>query len=66
MDEKKKFDGTFRVYQASPDGFEDTIVFVFSLVGYPTASSLEKIRRSISLPDGQYVTLELRMYEVGF
>lgn len=59
MKTKNMFDGTFRIY----DCLTNELTASFVLRGYPTASSLEKIRYNISV-DGGYVTLELRMYEI--
>lgn len=56
---KKMYDGTFRLYNASTGVVEST----FILRGFPTVSSLEKIRYNMDVIDG-YVTLELRMYEI--
>lgn len=56
---KKMYDGTFRIYNCATSALEAT----FLLRGYPTASSLEKIRYNMEII-GSYVTLELRMYEI--
>lgn len=56
---KKMYDGTFRIYSSS----QDCLLAIFTLRGYPTVSSLEKIRSNMEINDG-YVTLELRMYEI--
>ena len=56
---KKMYDGTFRFY----DDATGAVVSTFVLRGYPTASSLEKIRYNMEVIGG-YVTLELRMYEI--
>lgn len=65
MASKKFFDGTFRIYSVDTN----ELVSKFILRGYPTASSLEKIRYNMSFEDCNgvsqfYVTLELRMYEI--
>lgn len=65
MVSKKFFDGTFRIYSVDTN----ELVSKFILRGYPTASSLEKIRYNMSFEDCNgvsqfYVTLELRMYEI--
>lgn len=57
---KKLFDGKFRIY----DMVSDSVIAMFELKAYPTASSLERIRMSMEPNIGQYVTLEYRMYEV--
>lgn len=56
---KKMYDGTFRIY----DSECNSVIASFVLRGYPTASSLEKIRYNMEILNG-YVTLELRMYEI--
>lgn len=61
MEKKRFYDGKFRIY----DSDSDKLLYSFILNGYPTASSLEKIRANI-VPDSplHYVTLELKMYEI--
>lgn len=61
MEKKKIYDGRFRIY----DSVSDELLYSFSLNGYPTASSLEKIRMNIVVDNPlHYVTLELKMYEI--
>lgn len=57
----KLYDGRFRVY----DSKDNSMLYSFSLQGYPTASSLEKIRSKMIFDNSDhFVTLELRMYEI--
>lgn len=63
---KKMYDGTIRIYEVNSEVFNsaDTLVLSFVLRGYPTASSLEKIRANMDVGEKRYVTLEYRMYEI--
>lgn len=67
MKKKKVFDGTYRIYSCDTN----VLVTKFSLRGYPSVSSLEKIRYKMDFGDSSnnpqfYVTLEIRMYEIEF
>lgn len=63
---KKMYDGVFRIYEMVSENStsSDVLVASFGLRGYPTASSLEKIRSNMDVGEKRYVTLEYRMYEI--
>lgn len=60
------YDGIFRIFRSASTDLAtgDPLVFSFSLRGYPSASSLEKIRANIDAGEDFYVTLEYRVYEI--
>lgn len=66
MKKKICYDGVFRIYEMMSENStsSDVLVASFALRGYPTASSLEKIRFNMDVGEKRYVTLEYRMYEI--